>query len=159
MARYGITRVQLGTERGGRFYPKKNQKMPKLGSGKRFERCVEEVTARGGAYDPKAVCAARGIAKYGKKRMLKLARAGKKRHHKNPSAQVKKVGGQWYMVYRSRGGSGSAKASSKREAQRWAREYRKSHRSARARNRVKHPRTPRKAPTSKHIRKSVRRRN
>jgi hypothetical protein len=58
---------------------KSNPPLPKLGSGKRFEACVKAVSARGGAYDPDAVCASRGIRKYGKKKMAKLARAGKKR--------------------------------------------------------------------------------
>lgn len=80
-----VKKVEFGTFKGGKFRKNPRQpKMPKLGSGKRFERCVAEVTARGGAYDPQAVCAARGIRKYGKKRMLKLARKGKARHRHNP---------------------------------------------------------------------------
>jgi len=56
---------------------------------------------------------------------------------KNPSARVKKIDGAWYMVWRSRGGSGSAKASSKREAQAMAKAYRAMHRSAKNRRRRK----------------------
>ena len=40
----------------------------KLGSGGRFAKCVESVEARGGVYDPKAVCAAAGRKKYGKRK-------------------------------------------------------------------------------------------
>ena len=51
----------------------------KLGSGGRFAKCVKSVEARGGAYDPNAVCAAAGIRKYGKKRMEKMAQKGRRR--------------------------------------------------------------------------------
>ena len=51
----------------------------KLGSGGRFAKCVKSVEARGGAYDPNAVCAAAGRKKYGAKKMASMARAGKKR--------------------------------------------------------------------------------
>ena len=50
-----------------------------LGKGTRFAKCVQAVTARGGAYDPKAVCAKAGQKKYGKKKMAAMAKAGRKR--------------------------------------------------------------------------------
>lgn len=45
----------------------------------RFARCVAGVEKKGGAYDPRAVCAASGRAKYGQAEMTRRARAGKKR--------------------------------------------------------------------------------
>jgi|SRR5271165_1416062 len=50
-----------------------------LGSGARFRKCVQEVEARGGAYDAHAVCAAAGRKKYGKKKFQAMAKAGAKR--------------------------------------------------------------------------------
>ena len=50
----------------------------KLGSGARF-KAVERSAAASGAKNPAAVAAAVGIAKYGKKRMEKMAQAGKRR--------------------------------------------------------------------------------
>ena len=50
-----------------------------LGSGGRFAKCVADVEARGGAYDPQAVCAAAGIKKYGKRKMAAMAAAGRRR--------------------------------------------------------------------------------
>jgi hypothetical protein len=60
--------------------------MAKLGSGKRF-REVEREAAEHGAKDPRAVAAAVGIRKYGKRKMQELARRGKRRaarrrHHR-----------------------------------------------------------------------------
>jgi len=126
-----VISVTPGVIVGGKFRPNPKGTV-KLGSGKRFEKCVEEVTARGGAQDPKAVCAKAGIRKYGKKRMEKWAQ--KARNPRKASASVRRVGGSWYMFYSSPGGSGSAKASSKREAQQWAKEYRAIHRPRKARN-------------------------
>lgn len=51
----------------------------RLGSGGRFPKCVESVEARGGAYDAKAVCAAAGRKKYGKKKFAAMAAAGRRR--------------------------------------------------------------------------------
>lgn len=51
----------------------------RLGSGGRFAKCVESVEARGGAVDPRAVCAAAGRKKYGKKKFQQMAAAGRKR--------------------------------------------------------------------------------
>ena len=47
--------------------------------GQAFKRCVKAVTERGGAYDPRAVCAAAGRKKYGAKKFQAMALAGKKR--------------------------------------------------------------------------------
>lgn len=44
-----------------------------------FERCVKEVSERGGAYDPRAVCATAGVRKFGQAEMTRRAIAGKKR--------------------------------------------------------------------------------
>lgn len=52
----------------------------------RFEKCVEDVEARGGAVDPNAVCAAAGRQKYGKKKFQAMARAGK--HNPLPLAFI-----------------------------------------------------------------------
>lgn len=54
----------------------------KLGSGGRFARCVKAVELRGGAYDPRAVCAAAGRKKYGAKKFQAMAQVGKKRKSK-----------------------------------------------------------------------------
>ena len=61
----------------------------KLGSGTRFARCVQAVAEKGGAYDPKAVCASAGRKKYGAKKMASMAKAGRKR--KNPKTKTYKV--------------------------------------------------------------------
>lgn len=53
-------------------------KKPKLGSGARF-KAVEQSAAKSGASNPKAVAAAVGIKKYGKKKMLVMAKGGKKK--------------------------------------------------------------------------------
>jgi hypothetical protein len=58
----------------------------KLANASRFDKCVESVEARGGAYDPRAVCAAAGRKKYGAKKMAAMARAGRKR--KNPADEA-----------------------------------------------------------------------
>lgn len=50
----------------------------RLGSGVRF-KAVEASAAASGARDPAAVAAAAGRAKYGNKRMAKMAAAGRKR--------------------------------------------------------------------------------
>lgn len=51
---------------------------PKLGSGARF-KAVERAAAKSGATNPAAVAAAAGRAKYGAKKMAKLAAAGRKK--------------------------------------------------------------------------------
>jgi len=50
----------------------------KLGSGARFKK-VEEEAKKSGAKNPAAVAAAAGMKKYGKKKMEKMAQAGKKK--------------------------------------------------------------------------------
>jgi hypothetical protein len=45
----------------------------------RFKKCVAAVSSRGGAYDPKAVCAAEERRKYGQKALTAASVAGKKR--------------------------------------------------------------------------------
>lgn len=42
-----------------------------------FKRCVAKVSARGGAYDPRAVCAASARRKYGPARLQRMAAAGR----------------------------------------------------------------------------------
>jgi len=54
------------------------KKKPKLGSGKRFN-AIEQKAAAAGAENPAAVAASVGIKKYGKKKMAKMAAAGKKK--------------------------------------------------------------------------------
>lgn len=63
--------------------------------GSAFRRCVAKVSARGAAYDPKAVCAAAGRRKYGAKRFAEMAAAGRRaaakrraRVRENPSSVV-----------------------------------------------------------------------
>lgn len=56
-----------------------NPKSRRLGGGGKMASCVRQVAARGGAYDPKAVCAAAGMRKYGKARMQRWAAAGRRR--------------------------------------------------------------------------------
>jgi hypothetical protein len=53
-------------------------KRPKLGSGARFAAIKAKAKASG-AKNPGAVAAKAGIAKYGVKKMSKMAQAGKKR--------------------------------------------------------------------------------
>lgn len=50
----------------------------RLGSGARF-KAIEEKAKKSGAENPAAVAAAAGIKKYGKKKMAKMAAAGKKK--------------------------------------------------------------------------------
>jgi len=54
------------------------KKKAKLGSGKRF-KAVESAARKSGAKNPAAIAASAGIKKYGKKKMAKMAAAGKKR--------------------------------------------------------------------------------
>jgi hypothetical protein len=49
------------------------------GSRGKFERCVEAVSARGGAYDPRAVCAAQERREIGQRELTRRAIAGKRR--------------------------------------------------------------------------------
>jgi HNH endonuclease len=56
-----------------------------------FARCVEEVSARGGAVDPRAVCGAAGRKKYGQREMTRRSIAGRKRARSNPAAESHKA--------------------------------------------------------------------
>ena len=47
--------------------------------GSAFQRCVAEVTAKGGAFDPRAVCAAAAREKYGEAKLEQMQRAGRQR--------------------------------------------------------------------------------
>jgi hypothetical protein len=47
--------------------------------GAAFKRCVAAVAEKGGAYDPRAVCASAGRKKYGAKKFQAMAKAGRKR--------------------------------------------------------------------------------
>jgi hypothetical protein len=47
--------------------------------GEQFKRCVAAVSEKGGAVDPRAVCAAAGRKRYGAKKYAALAKAGRKR--------------------------------------------------------------------------------
>lgn len=55
---------------------------PKGTKGK-FQRCVEAVSQRGGAYDPNAVCAAQERKKYGQKELTRRAKAGRRAKARN----------------------------------------------------------------------------
>jgi hypothetical protein len=52
---------------------------PKLGSGARFKRLTRSLAGRKNVRNPKAVAAAIGRKKYGKKRMAKMSAAGRRR--------------------------------------------------------------------------------
>lgn len=54
------------------------KRKPKLGTGKRF-KVVAASARKSGARNPNAVAAAAGMKKYGKKRMAKMAAAGRQR--------------------------------------------------------------------------------
>lgn len=53
----------------------------------RFQKCVESVQARGGAYSARGVCAAAGRKKYGAGKFAAMAKAGKKRAAKKRGAR------------------------------------------------------------------------
>jgi len=53
-----------------------------------FERCVTAVTKRGGAYDPRAVCAAAGRKKYGQREMTRRSIIGKKKARRGNPAEA-----------------------------------------------------------------------
>jgi hypothetical protein len=56
--------------------------------GEQFKRCVAAVSEKGGAYDPRAVCAAAGRKRYGAKKYAALAKAGKKRAKRGNPAEA-----------------------------------------------------------------------
>jgi hypothetical protein len=95
-----------------------------------FERCVEDVEAKGGAYDPRAVCAAAGRRKYGAKKFAAMAQAGKRQAADNPAqtppAYVypsERSTGRWSVGIP---GSAVETRKSKRGAIAWAERLRKS---------------------------------
>jgi hypothetical protein len=71
------TKAEVRVDKKGEIQLRMNPE--KLGSGTRFAKCVQAVTEKGGAYDPKAVCAKAGRTKYGKKRMQQWGQQGRKR--------------------------------------------------------------------------------
>jgi hypothetical protein len=67
-----------------------------------FDRCVEEVEARGTAYDPRAVCATIGRRKYGQAEMTRRSIAGKRRAARgNPVKPDLVLDGFEYWVFGS----------------------------------------------------------
>lgn len=52
--------------------------LPKLGTGKRFQRLTGELRRKKKVRDPKAVAAAIGRKKYGKARMAQMAARGRR---------------------------------------------------------------------------------
>jgi hypothetical protein len=52
---------------------------PKLGSGKRFSRLAADLAKEPGVRNPRAVAAAIGRKKYGKRRFAQLSAHGRKR--------------------------------------------------------------------------------
>lgn len=109
-----VQKIIPGRIKGGRFYPNP----AKAGTGKRMQQCIEEVTTRGGAQSPRAVCASAGIRKYGKKRMMKWAKKGKARaarkntKKKKPSVKLKysKSKKRWYQEFQGPGPLGTGGA-------------------------------------------------
>lgn len=63
-----------------RISAKETMAKAKLGSGARF-KAVERSAAKSGARNPAAVAASVGIKKYGKKKMGKMAAAGRKKKY------------------------------------------------------------------------------
>ena len=72
------------------------KRKPLLGTGERFKQCVADVEARGGARDPKAVCAAAGRRKYGAKKMARLAAAGRRRRNPAEEQEAAKLTEQFH---------------------------------------------------------------
>ena len=66
----------------------------------KFQRCVEAVKAKGGAYDPKAVCAAQERRTYGQKALTRASIAGKKRAARKRSNPKVKIGSRTEKVSR-----------------------------------------------------------
>ncbi len=58
---------------------RKDKKRPPLGTGERFRQLVESIKKRGSSYDPRAVAAAIGRRKYGKRRFQEMATRGRRR--------------------------------------------------------------------------------
>lgn len=81
-----------------------------------FDRCVADVSKKGGAYDPRAVCASAGRKKYGQKEMTRRSVAGRKRaarKRSNPKSvrvrnftgTIRVKGGQAYLSGRGQKGT------------------------------------------------------
>ena len=73
-----MAKKSLSLRKKTRKEQKRVQKTAKLGSGARF-KAVAKAAAASGASDPEAVAAAIGRKKYGKKKMAKMAAAGRKK--------------------------------------------------------------------------------
>ena len=74
--------VMKGRPRGN---PSRKSK-PGEGSGRWFKRCVAAVSRRGGARDPRAICATVAARKVGRKKLQKLAATGRRRKaRQNPT--------------------------------------------------------------------------
>lgn len=56
-----------------------DEKKAKLGTGKRFASLVKSLKKRGDVEDPEAVAASIGIKKYGLKKMMAMAKKGRKK--------------------------------------------------------------------------------
>ena len=68
------TRKKKTTRKGKRYTPK-----GKVGTGTRFKQLTKELRKRKKVRDPKALAAAIGRRKFGKKKMTKMAAAGRKK--------------------------------------------------------------------------------
>jgi hypothetical protein len=82
-------------------YQDGSQENPKAKSA--FDRCVASVAAKGGAYDPRAVCASAGRKKLGQAEMTRRAKAGKKNYRaKNarPKRPASSLRGAWKSFQR-----------------------------------------------------------
>jgi hypothetical protein len=84
VARIGIKKITGGHMVHGRFVATRKAVVRNPTQSK-FDKCVAQVSAKGGAVDPRAVCAKAGRKKYGKKKFQKMALAGKRRAAKNAS--------------------------------------------------------------------------
>ena len=67
--------LKPGSLKGGKSKPSAKAK---AGSGKRFSSLTKKLSKQKGVTDPKALAAAIGRAKFGKKKMGKMAAQGKK---------------------------------------------------------------------------------
>lgn len=69
-----------------------------------FQRCVDAVSARSGAYDPRAVCASMERRKYGQKELTRRAKAGSAAKRGNPMSG--KIAKKWADLGYSDGKTG-----------------------------------------------------
>ena len=72
---------------------------PYTGNPSAFEQCVSDVEARGGARDPRAVCAAAGRKKYGQREMTRRSLAGKRKAAKRNPATAAAEGFEEFHGY------------------------------------------------------------